>query len=182
MKASPHLGLVLLACACGHSSADGPAAAASSVAATSASAVVVASAAPSAALAAAASSPVRWRGTYKTVPGALTVPAGFAKTHGASNDTTTGVGEGAMLLTVDGASHRVTGTLDGAVGPALVEGQLGDGQLSGSVRRTDPTDKGLAGTLLAAVSSDKVTGTLTLASGDGATLRTGTFTLTPDGH
>jgi hypothetical protein len=150
------------------------------VAAPSASAV--ASAAPSASVSPAAASPLTWKGTYKTAPGTLTVPADLAKTHWSSSDTTTGVGDGTMQLTVDRATHRVSGALDGAVGAAVVEGQLGDGQLSGAVRRKDPTDKGLVGTLLAAVSPDKVTGTLTLATGDGATLRTGTFTLTLDGH
>jgi len=110
------------------------------------------------------------------------VPSAFAKNHYASNDVTTGVGDGTMQLTLEPTTHRVTGTLDGAIGAAVVEGLLGDGQLSGAVRRKDPTDKGLAGTLLATVAADKISGTLTLASGDGATLRTGTFTLTPAGH
>ena len=110
------------------------------------------------------------------------MPSAFAKNHYASNDVTTGVGDGTMQLTLEPATHRVTGTLDGAIGAAVVEGLLGDGQLSGAVRRKDPTDKGLAGTLLATVAADKISGTLTLASGDGATLRTGTFTLTPAGH
>jgi len=182
VKLLPGLGLVLLACSCGHSSQDGPAGASPPLATPSASAVAVTSAAPSASITLAAAAPVTWKGTYKTAPGTLTVPADLAKTHWSSSDTMTGVGEGAMQLTVDPASHRVSGALDGAVGAALVEGQLGDGQLSGSVRRKDPMDKGLVGTLLAAVSPDKVTGTLTLATGDGATLRTGTFTLTLDGR
>ena len=111
--------------------------------------------------------------------GALAVPSAFAKNHYASSDVTTGVGDGAMQLTIEPTTRRVTGTLDGAIGAAVIEGLLGDGQLSGAVRRKDPTDKGLAGTLLATVSAEKISGTLTLATGDGATLRTGTFTLDP---
>jgi hypothetical protein len=176
------LGLLLLAGACGHSSQENAPGAVSSAVAASASVGAVASAVPSASVAAKTSAPQTWKGSYKTAPGTLTVPPDLSKTHWSSSDTTTGVGDGTMLLTVDPATHRVTGTLDGAIGAAVVDGLLGDAQLSASVRRRDPTDKGLAGTLLATVSADKITGTLTLASGDGATLRTGTFTLAPDGH
>jgi hypothetical protein len=173
--------VLLLASACGHSSQDG--ATGASMATASASALPMASASPSttAAASALATSPVSWKGSYKTAAGALAVPSAFAKNHYASNDTTTGIGDGTMQLAVDPTTRRVTGTLDGAIGAAVVEGVLGDGQLSGAVRRRDPTDKGLAGTLLATVSTDKISGTLTLATGDGATLRAGTFTLTPDG-
>jgi hypothetical protein len=143
--------------------------------------VRVARAAPSARATAASASLQTWRGSYKTTPGTLAVPTDWSKTHWSSSDTTAGVGDGAILLTVDPATRRVSGTVDGAIGAAVVEGMLGDAQLSGSVRRKDPTDKGLAGTLVATVSTDKVTGTMTLASGDGAMLRTGTFTLAPGG-
>lgn len=174
--------LLTLACACGHSSPGGATGASSSTAGASASAAPVASAAASASVAAPPASPVSWTGTYKTTPSLLAIPSAFAKTYRPASDTTTGVGDGTMQLTVDPATHRVTGTLDGAIGPAVVDGVLGEGQLSGSVRRKDATDKGLAGTLLATIASDKMTGTLTLASGDGNTLRTGTFTLTRGGH
>jgi hypothetical protein len=178
------LALVLfaLACACGHSSQDGATGGSSSSATPAASAPPVASASPSASATASAAAPLAWKGSYKTAVGALAVPSAFAKNHYASNDVTTGVGDGAMQLTIDPTTRRVTGTLDGAIGAAVIEGLMGDGQLSGAVRRKDPTDTGLAGTLLATVSAEKISGTLTLATGDGATLRTGTFTLTPDGH
>ena len=182
MKGLLALVLLPIACACGHSSQDGATGAAPSAATASTPAVPLASTSPSASASAPAASPSAWKGSYKTAAGALAVPSAFAKNHYASNDATTGVGDGAIQLTVDSTTRRVTGTLDGAIGAAVVEGLLGDGQLSGAVRRKDPTDKGLAGTLLATVSADKITGTLTLATGDGATLRTGTFTLTPDGH
>lgn len=172
--------LVLLACACGRGSQEVPAGPAPSVVASS-SAAAVASAAPSASVAAAGTAPQAWHGKYTTTPGSLVVPKDWAKTHWSSSDTTAGVGDGTMLLTVDPATHRITGTLDGAIGAAVVEGLLGEGGLTATIRRKDPTDKGLAGTLVATASADKVTGTLTLTTGDGATLRSGTFTLTPGG-
>ena len=169
---------LLLACACGRGSQEGATGPTPSVAASAAPA---ASAGPSASVAAAAAAPQAWHGKYTTTPGSLVVPKDWAKTHWSSSDTTAGVGDGTMQLAVDPTSHRVTGTLDGAVGAAVVEGLVGESGLTGSVRRKDPTDKGLAGTLVATVSADKVAGTLTLTTGDGATLRSGTFTLTPGG-
>jgi hypothetical protein len=97
-------------------------------------------------------------------------------------DPTVGVGDGTIEIVIDPATRRVTGTLAGAAGPAVLEGSVSGAELSAAVRRQTPTDKGLAGTLLATVSADKIAGTLTLSSADGATLRTGTFTLTADAH
>ncbi len=177
------LGLVvlsLLAGACGHSSQEGPAGPVPS-AVTSALAIPVASAAPSASVAAASATPQAWHGKYTTTAGSLVVTKDWAKTHWSSSDTTTGVGDGTMRLNVDPTSHRVTGTLDGAIGAAVIEGMAGTDGVSASVRRKEPTDKGLAGTLVASVSPEKITGTLTLTTGDGAMLRTGSFTLTPGG-
>jgi hypothetical protein len=181
MRSIAVFGVVTLACACGHSSQE-PSAAPALSASPASSVAAVASAAPSASVAAAAATPQSWRGKYTTTPASLVVPKDWSKTHWSSADTTTGVGDGTLQLSVDPATHRVTGSLDGVVGAAVVEGFVGADGLTASVRRKDPTDKGLAGTLLAAIATDKVTGTLTLASGDGATLRSGTFTLTPDGH
>jgi hypothetical protein len=174
------VGALLLSCACDRPSQDGTPGAAPSVAAASASPSPIASAAPSASAAPTAALQT-WHGSYKTTPGTLAVPADWSKTHWSSSDTATGVGEGALQLTVDPVTRRVSGTVDGAIGAAVVEGMLSDAQLSAAVRRKDPTDRGLAGTLVATVATDKVTGTMTLASGDGATLRAGTFTLTPVG-
>lgn len=171
---------LLLACACGRGSQDGAVGPAAAVVASS-SAAPVASAPPSASVAAASAAPQAWHGKYTTTPGSLVVPKDWAKTHWSSSDTTAGVGDGTMQLAVDPATHRVTGTLDGAIGAAVVEGVVGADGVTASVRRKDPTDKGLAGTLVATASADKITGTLTLATGDGATLRSGAFTLTPGG-
>jgi hypothetical protein len=180
MRGTGLVALLVLACACGRSSQEGSAGPAPSVVA-SPSATPVTSAAPSASVAAASAAPQAWHGKYTTTPASLVVPKDWAKTHWSSSDTTAGVGDGTMQLTVDSATHRVTGMLDGAVGAAVVEGVLGTDSLTASVRRKDPTDKGLAGTLVATVAADKITGTLTLTTGDGATLRAGTFTLTPGG-
>jgi hypothetical protein len=177
----PALAALLFATACSHSSQEvGPAPSPSGNA--SASSAPVASAPAAASAATASSAPQSWRGKYSTTPTSLVVPKDWSKTHWSSSDTTAGVGDGAITLTIDPATHRVTGTLDGAIGAAVVEGQLGTDGLTASVRRKDPTDKGLSGTLVATMAADKITGALTLTTGDGATLRAGTFSLAPDGH
>jgi hypothetical protein len=146
-----------------------------------------ASAAGSASSGAAGRPPRAWHGSYKTAAAAVPVPSDWAKIHWSSADGTTGVGDGAIDLLVDGATgatgttYRVTGSLDGAAGVAVIEGTAAGDTISASVRRKDPTDRGLAGTLVAKTAGDSTTGTLSLASGDGSIVRTGTFTLAPAG-
>ena len=153
MRSIAVFGVVTLACACGHSSQE-PAPAPAPSASPASSVAVVASAAPSASVAAGSATPQSWRGKYTTTPGSLVVPKDWSKTHWSSPDTTTGVGDGTLQLSVDPATHRVTGSLDGVVGAAVIEGFVGAEGLTASVRRKDPTDKGLAGTLLATIATD----------------------------
>lgn len=119
-----------------------------------------------------------WRGTYKSAAASLDVPADFAKTW-AHKDPGGGTGDGTMTLAVDGATGRASGTLDGPLGPALVAGDVSGGTFTAAVRRKDPTDRGFTGTLRATVTADRIDGTMTLASADGAMQRTATVTLTP---
>ena len=177
--------LALLSLACGRSSQESGSAAPSASGAVPVVSVAAAnSGAPSASASSAGASgaPSHWKGSYKTTPGALAVPAGWKGTTMPTVDPTVGVGDGTIEIVIDPATRRVTGTLAGAAGPAVLEGSVSGAELSAAVRRQTPTDKGLAGTLLATVSADKIAGTLTLSSADGATLRTGTFTLTADAH
>lgn len=119
-----------------------------------------------------------WRGTYKSVAASLDVPPDFAKTW-AHADRGGATGDGTMTLAIDGATGRATGALEGPLGPALVAGDVAGGTLTASVRRKDPSDRGFTGTLRATVTADRIDGTMTLASADGAMQRSATVTLAP---
>lgn len=165
---------VLLAMGCGKPSASTTAEPGSSASATPASSI----AATTSASATPAAAPKTWRGTYKSAAASLDVPADFAKTW-AHKDLGGGTGDGAMTLSVDGATGRATGTLEGPLGPALLAGDVASGTLTATVRRKDPTDRGFTGTLRATVTADRIDGTMTLASADGAMQRSASLTLTP---
>jgi hypothetical protein len=122
-----------------------------------------------------------WRGTYKSAASTLTVPPDWKKTHWSDTQTTAGIGDGALALTVDGATGHVSGTVDGPLGPATVDGVVSDGKLAATLRRKDPTDQGFTGTVLGSIASDHVEGTMSVTLGLASALRTATFTLTPAG-
>jgi len=122
-----------------------------------------------------------WRGTYKSVASALTAPADGKKTHWSDTQTTAGIGDGALALTVDGATGHVSGTVDGPLGPATIDGVVTDGKLAATLRRKDPTDQGFTGTILGSLAGDRLEGTMNVSIGLANALRTATFTLAPAG-
>jgi len=122
-----------------------------------------------------------WRGSYKSVAATMTVVDRYKKAHWSDTQSTAGVGEGTMTVAVDGGTGRVTGTLDGPLGPATLDGALVDGTLSATVGRKDPTDRGFRGTLVATVTGDRLDGTMSLSPGQAGVVRSATFSLTPDG-
>jgi hypothetical protein len=143
-----------------------------------------ASAAPSAAasaMAGAADASRAWLGSYKSAAAAMTLNDRYKKGHWSDTQSTAGIGEGPMTVAVDGATGRVTGALDGPLGPATLDGALVDGTLSATVARKDPTDRGFRGTLVATVAGDHLDGTMSLAPGQAGVVRTATFSLAPDG-
>jgi hypothetical protein len=94
-------------------------------------------------------------------------------------ESSTGVGDGAMTLAIDPATGRVTGTLEGPLGPASIDGVTAEGTVRASIARKDPTDHGFAGTLLGAVAADKIEGTMNVSLGQASALRTASFSLSP---
>ncbi len=144
------------------------------------SAVAPASASASAKPPAAAAAPSSWRGTYTSSAGALYIPDEL-KVRWKAEDTSSGLGEGPLSLTVDPARGVVEGTLGGPLGPAKVNGYVADGGLSASVVRSDPADRGYTGVLLGSVASDRVAGTFNLSPATGGAVRAGTFTMTAAG-
>lgn len=107
---------------------------------------------------------VTWKGSYEAVPASLYVPDGGewkgTKWHG--DDAGTGLGAGTVTLTVLGT--HVDGTVEGVLGPGVVDGSLFGDHLSASIRRKDPTDRGFVGVLDGTVKDDKCEGEIHVSS------------------
>jgi hypothetical protein len=118
-----------------------------------------------------------WRGTYKSAASTLAAPPDSKRTHWSDSQSTAGIGDGALALTVVGATGQVTGTVDGPLGPATVDGVITDGKLAATLRRKDPTDQGFTGTVLGSIAGDHLEGTMNATLGLAGALRTAAFTL-----
>jgi hypothetical protein len=128
-----------------------------------------------------AAPPLAWRGTYKSVAGGVTIPESLKAGTWTNADASTALGEGTLALAVDPVTKRVSGTLDGPLGPASVSGLFADGRVTATVRRSDPADQGFAGTLEATPSGDSLSGTMNGALGQATAVRTATFSLSSGG-
>jgi hypothetical protein len=122
----------------------------------------------------------RWSGAYTSAAASIYVPdaaewSGF-KWRGA--DAGDAIGEGTISLTIDGQTHLVTGSAAGPIGDVLLTGTAEGGRLTASVRRKDPRDQGLTGTLVASPAPDHIDGTMRLSFGDAHLVREATFHLT----
>ncbi len=162
---------IFLASACskgsgGESTASPPSASAS------ASVAPPAAAAP----AASAAGPSGWKGGYKSVPGTIVLPKDV---KWKVPETTDGVGEGTIALTVDRATRRVQGKVDGVLGPATIDGMAVDGKITATVSRQDPTDHGFTGTLSGEMGDAGTSGTMNVALADVSAVRNATFELAP---
>jgi hypothetical protein len=175
MKPARLLVAVVLLCGCSRSSAgDAPSTSAS--AGTSAGPAASTSGAPasSASGGATASAQRAWHGAYKSIAAPSAVQP---RTHPVDPDPSAGVGAGNIALNATG--DRVTGSLDGVLGPAVIDGTITGDRLSAAVLRKDASDRGFAGTFVATLSGAEVDGAMTLSSGQAASIRTATFTLVP---
>jgi hypothetical protein len=94
------------------------------------------------------------------------------------DDASTGLGEGALALTIHGAARRLTGTGSGALGDLVWVGALDGDTLTASVQRRDPLDRGFTGTAVGKVSGDEIVGTMRLSLADARIIRGARFTLT----
>jgi hypothetical protein len=166
------VGLALLlvnACAKG-SAGESPSPSAS--VATTANAVPPATPAP----AASARGTTAWKGGYKSVEGTFVLPGGVKWKVPASD---AGLGDGTIALTVDSAAGRVQGTVDGALGPATIDGIAVDRTITATVSRADPGDHGFTGTLQGTLGDATVQGTMNLTQADVTAVRNATFALSP---
>jgi len=122
------------------------------------------------------------RGTYKSEPATLYIPAtpDWKGVRWTVKETSEGIGDGPMTLTIDTATGRVGGALEGPLGPAVIDGFTHQGTLTATVARKDPSDQGFAGTLIAAVKSGHADGTMSLSLAQANALRQASFTLLLD--
>jgi len=127
--------------------------------------------------------PTSWRGTYKSAAAILYIPdqRDWKGVRFNVNETPAGIGEGTVSLGVDPASGRVTGEVDGPLGPATVEGVSREGQVTAMLRRKDPSDQGFAGTLVGTLDGERGGGTLSVSTGEASAVRSATFVVTPGG-
>jgi hypothetical protein len=87
------------------------------------------------------------------------------------NDETKLLGDGEITLVVDGTGRVSGGTEAGPLGASVVSGTSDGTTLTATVRRKDPSDEGLTGTLVAKISGDALDGTMKLAEANAAVVR-----------
>jgi len=138
----------------------------------------VASASGSAAAPTAAGAAKAFSGSYSLAPASLHIgdSKDYSNVKQAKDDPSKLVGDGTLTLNVEG--DKVTGTVDsGPASPAVIDGSVVDGEIRGNVRRKDPKDDGLTGTLMAKLAGEAAEGKLSLAESNAAILREGKLTL-----
>lgn len=113
-----------------------------------------------------------WNVKYTLTAGTMHSP----ESKGFKNDETKYLGDGTLTLNVD-PSGKVTGTSEGEpLGSALIDGQLEGDTLNGMVRRKEPGDYGLVGTLTSTVKGKELEGEMHLSEGNAAVVRLGKIT------
>jgi hypothetical protein len=115
-----------------------------------------------------------WSGKYSLAAAALYIPSDKDwKNAKFKNDEEKYLGEGSLTMNVD-PSGRVSGTSDGPpLGAAVIDGLVEDGKLTANVRRKDPSDNGLTGTIFGTITGDKLEATMKLAEANAAVVREG---------
>ena len=134
---------------------------------------------PSAPASAAATATTTLHGTYKSEPATLYIPASpdWKGVRWMVKETSEGVGDGPMTLTIDPATGRVGGALEGPLGPAMIDGFSHEEKLTATVARKEPSDHGFAGTLIATVKSGRADGTMSLSLAEASAIRQASFSL-----
>lgn len=114
-----------------------------------------------------------WGGTYTLAAGTLSIPSDNKDYNGVKqvkDDPSKLMGDGKIDLAV-AADGKVTGTIEGGAGPAVIDGSVVDSEIRGNVRRKDPKDDGLTGTITAKIGGDTAEGKLSLAEANAAIVR-----------
>ncbi len=176
--------LVLLSAGLGCKASSSGAATTASSAAPSASAPTAGSADVKDAAADVAPALETWKGRYTTAPGPLYVYDGgeWAGVRWRGDDSGAGLGEGDISLEVNRQSGAVRGTATGAIGEAVLSGDISGDTLMASVLRKDPLDRGFTGTAVLKAEGDKMEGTMKLTVSDARVIREAHVTLTREGR
>jgi hypothetical protein len=119
----------------------------------------------------------RWAGQYTSSATTLYIPPDWKGVRWSVADSPAGLGDGAMALAIDPDTGRVSGSVDGPLGPATLDGFAGDGGVAGTLARKDPSDRGFTGTLVGSLDGDKLTGTMQMSAADANAVRKATFAL-----
>jgi hypothetical protein len=122
-----------------------------------------------------------WAGGYRSAAGTLYVPPTWKGVTWKVPETPAGIGEGTIALDCDGQTGRMTGTVEGVLGPATLRGILDDGGVTATVVRTDPSDHGFTGTFAATIAGGHARGAMKVSLGEASAIRVATFDLTPAG-
>lgn len=91
------------------------------------------------------------------------------------NDERQMLGEGSLQLTIDAAGRVTGGTDTGPLGASVFEGVREGSAIAATIRRKDPSDEGLTGTLYAKIEGDKLEGTMNLAESNASVVRTASW-------
>ena len=87
-----------------------------------------------------------WKGSYKSAAATPPCLPEFSKTHWSDTQSTAGIGDGTLTITVDGSSSRVTGEIwTGRWDPRPSRASRATESFTATVRRKDPTDRGFSG-------------------------------------
>ena len=140
-----------------------------------------ASAGPSAtasAMVIAPTGPIFYAGTYTSKEGAIHVPDGgeWSGVKWRGDEAGTGLGDGAMTLTIEPKTGRAEGTADGPIGPVVLAGMLQGGVVSFTLARK-VNDDGLTGAAMGKLTGDRLDGTMNLSQATGNVIREASFSL-----
>ena len=117
-----------------------------------------------------------YSGKYSVGVGSMYVPA--EKDYAGvkfKNDESKMLGEGEITLTIDASGKVTGGTESGPLGASILEGMSDGSTIAATLRRKDPADEGLTGTLVAKVAGGAVEGTAKLAEANAAVVRIAKF-------
>jgi hypothetical protein len=123
--------------------------------------------------------PLTWRGTYTSAPGTLTIPPRWKDVHWSPTDTTTGIGQGTLDLSIDPITRHVVGSVEGPLGPASIAGVEANDTITANVARRDPADRGFSGTLVAEIAQGRCAGTIRGSLAEAGEVLTASFALAP---
>src|SRR5438045_1958888 len=104
-----------------------------------------------------ASTGAAYTGKYTVALGAMYVPDNKDwSSVKFKNDETKLLGDGEMSIAIDPSGRVSGGTEAGPLGASVIEGTSQAGNIAATIRRKDPTDDGLTGTLVGKVTADAI--------------------------